>query len=106
MVAGVANNGIEYICQAKSKGMVVIPYVEGVTERLSRIYKKHRFSTGMKPHRTLHNMLVHPKDKRDPSQRAEEITRFSARTTLNHTLARPAVYLERDFLNTKQKLIN
>ena len=59
--------------KAKSKGMVVIPYVEGVTERLSRIFKKHRFSTGMKPHRTLCNMLVHPKDKCDPSQTVEAI---------------------------------
>ena len=46
--------------------MVVIPSVEGVTERLSRIFKTHGFSTGMKPHRTLRNMLVHRKDRRDP----------------------------------------
>ena len=31
--------------KAKSKGMVVIPYVEDVIERLSRIFKKHGFST-------------------------------------------------------------
>ena len=59
--------------KAKSKGMVFIFYVERVTERLSRIFKKHGFSTGMKPHRTLRNMLVHPKEKRDPSQTAEAI---------------------------------
>ena len=59
--------------KGKSRGMVVLPYVKGFTERLSRIFKKHGFSTGMKPHRTLRNMLVHPKDKRDPLQTAEAI---------------------------------
>ena len=52
--------------KAKSKGMVVIPYVEGV-------------KTGVKPHRTLRNMLVHPKDKRDPSQTAEAIYEISCK---------------------------
>ncbi|XP_072048298.1 uncharacterized protein [Amphiura filiformis] len=28
----------------KSKGMVVVPYVEGLTERISRVFKKHGFS--------------------------------------------------------------
>ncbi|XP_072016570.1 uncharacterized protein [Amphiura filiformis] len=57
----------------RSKGLVVIPYVEGLSERVSRIFKKHGFSTSMKPHRTIRNMLVHPKDKRDPLQSAEVI---------------------------------
>ena len=52
--------------KAKSKGMVVIPYVEEV-------------KTGVKPHRTLRNMLVHPKDKRDPSQTAEAIYEISCK---------------------------
>ena len=37
----------------KSKGLVVIPYIEGLSERLSRFLKKHGFSTAMKPHKTL-----------------------------------------------------
>ena len=57
----------------KSKGLVVIPYIEGLSERLSRTFKKHGFSTAMKPHKTLRNMLVHPKDKRNPMQTAEAI---------------------------------
>ena len=35
--------------------------------------KKHGYSTAMKPHCTLHNILVHPKDKRDALQTAETI---------------------------------
>jgi hypothetical protein len=58
---------------SKNKGLVVVPYVEGLSERMSRIFKKHGFSTSMKPHCTLRNLLVHPKDKRDPLQTAEAI---------------------------------
>ena len=31
-----------------------------------RVYKSHKITTAMKPHCTLRNMLVLPKDKRDP----------------------------------------
>ena len=57
----------------KSKGLVVVPYVEGVSERISRVFKKHGYSTAMKPHCTLRNILVHPKDKREALQTAETI---------------------------------
>jgi hypothetical protein len=57
----------------KSKGLVVVPYVKGLTERVSRVFKKHGFATAMKPHRTLRSMVVHPKDKRDPLQTAETV---------------------------------
>ena len=50
----------------RSRGMVVLPYVKGVTERVSRIMRNHNISTAMKPHNTLRNQLVHPKDKREP----------------------------------------
>ncbi|XP_072030152.1 uncharacterized protein, partial [Amphiura filiformis] len=49
----------------KSKGMVVLPYVNGISERVQRIFKKHKVDTAMKPHQTLKKFLVHPKDKRD-----------------------------------------
>ncbi len=43
--------------------MVVIPYVSGLTEKLQCIYRKHKTSMVVKPHRTLKSYLVHPKDK-------------------------------------------
>ena len=52
----------------KSKGLVVIPYVEGLSEKASRVFKKHGYATAMKPHTTLRQLLVHPKDKRNPRQ--------------------------------------
>ena len=60
----------------KSKGLVVIPYIKGLSKRLSRTFKKHGFSTAMKLHKTLRNILVHPKDKRNPMQTAEAIYEF------------------------------
>ena len=50
----------------KSKGLVVIPYVESVTEKATRVFRRYGISTAVRPHTTLRKMLVHPKDKRDP----------------------------------------
>ena len=45
--------------------MVVIPYVEKVSEVIVRIMKKHNVPVAMKPWKTLNELLVHPKDKQD-----------------------------------------
>ena len=50
----------------KSKGLVVIPYVEGLTEKATRVYRRHGIAAAVRPHTTLRKLLVHPKDKRDP----------------------------------------
>ena len=52
----------------KNKGMVVLPYVRGVSEELARIYKKRQITSAVKPHSTLRTILVHPKDKTDPKE--------------------------------------
>ena len=43
--------------------MVVLPYVKGLSEGVGRVLRKHGISTAMRPHQTLRNALVHPKDK-------------------------------------------
>ena len=53
--------------------MVVIPYIKGLSESISRIFKKHNISTAMRPHKTLRNILVHPKDKQPKEDKAEVI---------------------------------
>jgi len=45
------------------KGMVVVPYVKGLSEAFARILKSHGIATANCPHRTLRNFVVHPKDK-------------------------------------------
>ena len=57
----------------KSRGMVVVPYVEGVSERFARVLKNYNISTAMKPHNTLRNQLVHPKDKREPQNSTDVV---------------------------------
>jgi hypothetical protein len=49
----------------KNKGFVIIPYVKGISERISRTMKGYNIATAMKPHCTIRNQLVYPKDKRD-----------------------------------------
>ena len=54
--------------------MVTIPYVEGISERITRTFKSFNISSTMKPHCTLRNMLVHPKNKRDPLNTTDSIS--------------------------------
>ncbi|XP_072020422.1 uncharacterized protein [Amphiura filiformis] len=56
-----------------SKGMVVLPYVAGLSEKLKRIFWKHKIATAMKPHNTIKSLLVHPKDKRETNQMCEVV---------------------------------
>jgi len=49
--------------RVKHKGLVVVPYVKGLSEAYTRILKSHGITTANRPHRTLRNILVHPKDK-------------------------------------------
>jgi len=57
--------------QERNKTSVVIPYVEGLSEAVSRVYKRHGISTIMRPHTTIRNLLVYPKDKVNTEDTAE-----------------------------------
>ena len=57
----------------KSRGMVVLPYVKGVSEKVSRVMKSPNISTVMESYNTLRQQLVHPKDKRDPSNTTQVV---------------------------------
>jgi len=47
----------------KSKGLVVLPYVKGTSEQTQRLFRKYKVSTAFKPHTTMRQLMVHPKDK-------------------------------------------
>ena len=47
----------------ENRGMVTLPYIKGVTERIQRVFHKYRIQAPVKPHLKLRNLLVHPKDK-------------------------------------------
>ena len=61
------------------KGQVVLPYVEGVTEKIDRVMKKHDIATAMRPHTTLRRLLVHPKDKCDMTEDGELVYQIPCR---------------------------
>jgi len=58
------------------KGMVVVVlYVKGLSEAFARILKSHGIATANRPHRTLRNFVVHPKDKIKDEDKTELIYR-------------------------------
>ena len=83
----------------KNKGIVVIPYVAGLSEKVSRVLKKHNISTAMKPYNTIRNILAHPKDKQekrgtpkgclqDPVQRLCILVRWGNKKTIRRPIGR------------------
>jgi len=57
------------------KGMVVVPYVKGLSEAFARILKSHGIATANRPHWTLQNFVVRPKDKVKDEAKTELIYR-------------------------------
>ena len=51
--------------------MVVILYVENVSEAVARIMRKHNVPVTVKPYKTLKSILVHPKDKQEKEDLTE-----------------------------------
>jgi len=59
--------------ELKSWGMVKIPYEKGLIEAFSQILKTYRLCTAVRPHTTLRNMLVHPKDRINDEEKPEVV---------------------------------
>ncbi|XP_078582762.1 uncharacterized protein LOC144865701 isoform X2 [Branchiostoma floridae x Branchiostoma japonicum] len=55
--------------RGKNRGIVVLPYVKGVSEGLRRIFTSHGIKTCFRPANTLRNILVAPKDKTPKEQK-------------------------------------
>jgi hypothetical protein len=52
---------------------VTLPYVQGLTERVSRTLRKFNVNVGVKPGTTIRQLLVHPKDKVIKEKTAEVV---------------------------------
>ena len=50
-----------------------LPYIQGLSEKLQRIYKQHGVNIYHKPENTLRNLLVKVKDKDKPQQKSNAI---------------------------------
>jgi len=88
----------------ESKGLAVIPYVEGLSETAERIFRKYGINMAMKPYRTLRQLLVHPKDQRTVEQTGECVCRIPCHNCdCIHILERLAEIMGRDKRNTEKK---
>ena len=47
----------------KNKAHVIIPYVQGTSERMKRVFKQHKIGTTFRPKNKISQMIVHPKDQ-------------------------------------------
>ena len=57
-------------CDGQKKIMVTIPYMTGVSEEVEHTLRRHGIATAVRPHKTLRQRLVHPKDKRSAQESA------------------------------------
>jgi len=48
----------------ENRTTVVIPYIHGLSEAVTRAYRRRGISSAMKPFQTIRSLLVHPKNKR------------------------------------------
>jgi len=63
------------------KGMVVVPYVKGLSEAFGRILKSRSIVTANRPHRMLRNFVVHPKDKVKDEEKTKLIYRVPCKNS-------------------------
>jgi len=80
----------------KSRGMVTIPYVKGLIEAFSRILKTYRICTAVRPHTTLRNLLVHPKDRISDEEKPEWFIRYRVNTVNVSTLEKQEGHWEQE----------
>ncbi|KAI8514428.1 scavenger receptor [Branchiostoma belcheri] len=60
----------------KKKVNITIPYVQGVSEKLRRIFQNFSIAKNLKPHSTLRQRLVRPKDRPHKGTKANVIYRL------------------------------
>ena len=51
--------------QEDRKCVISLPYIQGVNEKLARIYRKYDITLVSKPDTTIRDLLVNPKDRTD-----------------------------------------
>ena len=61
----------------KGGASYTLPYVQGVSEQLSKIFKNHDINTYFKPYNTIREQLVHPKDPVPPGKKCGVIYKIA-----------------------------
>ena len=65
--------------QEDKKCVISLPYIQGVNEKLARIYKKHDITLVSKPDTTIRDLLVKPKDRTDKKKICGSIYKINCR---------------------------
>ena len=67
-----------------SKAMVVIPYVQGVSEKVNSLFRQYNITTAIRPHTTLRKVLVQPKDKVDDREKTACVCKIHVKHAISH----------------------
>ncbi len=79
--------------------MAVIPYVQGVSEAVARVYRRYGVSTAMRPYQTIRNLVVHSKDKLDRNETTKCVYKIPCKSCDSKMFAD-----SREVPNRRQKL--
>ena len=74
-------------------GFAVIPYIQGITEPIRRIFNSHNVKVAQKPFQTLGHIFAKPKDPVTKEQRTDAIYSIPCNDCNNHISDRPDVGL-------------
>ena len=83
--------------------LVGLPYISGLSERLTRVFQSRGVNIYHKPVNTLRSLLVHPKDKTPRRREVVQCTTSNATAVVITTLERPAEHWGREWWNTRNK---
>ena len=90
---------------APKKFPVPLPYVNGLSEELQRIFKDHGVATYHKPGNTLRSILVKPKDKSNTAQICNCVYNITCKDCQKHYIGETARTMEvrfKEHLNPKR----
>ena len=92
----------------KSRCMVTLPYVQGVTEpvgNLQRILKHLVITSAVRPHKNLRQILVHPKDKVEDKHKTDCMYQIPCKTCTMCCIGETGrTFRKPDLTNIKKKL--
>ena len=85
-----------------SNGFVVLPYVQGISERISWILRQHQIKVAFKPLRTVNSLFARPKLT---GHNLEQCTKSVAPIAVLYTTIKPNDHSKLALQNTKGLLL-
>ena len=88
----------------KSKDVVTLPYVKGVTEHVQQIFKHREIATAVKLHQNIRRILVHLKDKVEDSRMTNCVYQIPCKSRSHTYIDKQGEHLEEDSRSTRRRL--